>query len=254
MLAQSAPPPSPSRHFAVGWTFWDLVFVIVAPLVLAILIGIAGGAALLAAGMGDLEARLQAEPVLWGMGLAGCVYALYFAAVAFVVRWRRIRWPDVGLRRPPLVPILFTPLIFAGQLFLIVVINLIVLSLTGSFENPQAAAITGGQGFSWRNYGLAVMVVGLLAPLVEELIFRGLIFGWLRARLPLWLAVVVSAAVFAGAHVIPVLLPALFAIGLVLAIVYQWTGSLWVTVLLHAMQNTFVVTLLFVALAAGRPV
>jgi membrane protease YdiL (CAAX protease family) len=98
-----------------------------------------------------------------------------------------------------------------------------------------------------------LLLAGIIAPIVEETVFRGMIYGWLRSHLPVALAVVVSAAIFAIAHVIPVLLPALFVVGLILAIAYEWSGSLWVSILLHALQNSLTVTLIFVYLAVGIP-
>ncbi len=145
------------------------------------------------------------------------------------------------------------PLIVVGQLFAAGMMNLLVMRFTGEFENPQLEAISGGQGFSWPNFLLMLLLVGVIAPIVEEVLFRGVLYGWLRARLPLFAAVVISAAIFAAAHVIPVLLPALLVVGLILALAYELSGSLWTSILLHSLQNSLVVILIFVALALGLP-
>ena len=102
---------------------------------------------------------------------------------------------------------------------------------------------------------LAVVVlvptVTLLAPLAEELLFRGALFGWLRARLPWWAAAVTSAAIFAGAHLIPALFPTFFVFGLAAAAVYQYTRSTLNTFVMHASQNTLAVLVVFTLLGTS---
>jgi len=102
---------------------------------------------------------------------------------------------------------------------------------------------------------LAVVVlvptVTLLAPLAEELLFRGALFGWLRARLPWWAAAVISAAIFAGAHLIPALFPTFFVFGLAAAAVYQYTRSTLNTFVMHASQNTLAVLVVFTLLGTS---
>jgi uncharacterized protein len=101
---------------------------------------------------------------------------------------------------------------------------------------------------------VAVLVptVTLLAPLAEELLFRGALFGWLRGRLPWWAAAVISAAVFAGAHLIPTLFPTFFVFGLVAAAVYQHTRSTLNTFVMHASQNTLALILVYALLSSVK--
>ena len=86
-------------------------------------------------------------------------------------------------------------------------------------------------------------------PFVEELVFRGWLFGGLRARFSFWLAAVASAAIFSFIHFdFPLTLP-LFAIGLALAFTYEATGSLWGNIIAHGMHNA--VTIAALRLLAG---
>jgi membrane protease YdiL (CAAX protease family)/uncharacterized RDD family membrane protein YckC len=95
---------------------------------------------------------------------------------------------------------------------------------------------------------LALLGVAVVAPFVEEIVFRGVVFGWLRGRLPLSAAVLISAAIFSAAHLgylqWSLLLP-IFGIGCVLAIIYQYSRSLWPGVAIHSAINT-VATLVLV--------
>jgi membrane protease YdiL (CAAX protease family) len=78
-----------------------------------------------------------------------------------------------------------------------------------------------------------VVVVALGAPIIEELVYRGLILQALQSRLNDWLALIISAAWFALIHLQPVELPGLFAFALVLGICFQRTGRLGMSVMAH---------------------
>jgi membrane protease YdiL (CAAX protease family) len=78
-----------------------------------------------------------------------------------------------------------------------------------------------------------VLVVALGAPIIEELVYRGLILQALQSRLNDWLALIISAAWFALIHLQPVELPGLFAFALVLGICFQRTGRLGMSVMAH---------------------
>ena len=88
---------------------------------------------------------------------------------------------------------------------------------------------------------LTVLAVVVLAPLGEELLFRGLLLRGLVRRLRFWPAAVISSLLFAAAHADSyVLWPralSLFLTGLVLAWLYRWRGY-WASVTAHATVNT----------------
>lgn len=77
----------------------------------------------------------------------------------------------------------------------------------------------------------------LIAPLCEELFFRGLVLpGLLRELSPVW-AVLISAALFAIAHVDPNSFLPLFVIGLALGFIRLRSGSTWASISLHVLNN-----------------
>jgi membrane protease YdiL (CAAX protease family) len=84
---------------------------------------------------------------------------------------------------------------------------------------------------------LAVLAMVVVAPIVEEMVFRGLLFGALAPRLGVLAAALVSAIIFGAIHGDPVLFPTLAALGFVSAVAYAATGNLWVSVTLHAVNN-----------------
>jgi uncharacterized protein len=84
----------------------------------------------------------------------------------------------------------------------------------------------------------------LLAPLVEELLFRGLLFGWLRQRLSASATIVITTLLFAAIHFYPLLLPLAFTVGLGAGWVRERTGSTLNFFVAHIANN-----ILFLAIA-----
>ncbi|WP_229633468.1 CPBP family intramembrane glutamic endopeptidase [Duganella qianjiadongensis] len=99
--------------------------------------------------------------------------------------------------------------------------------------------IDGKPSLQYWLLGLAV----LAAPLCEEFIFRGLIFGGLRRTLAALPSAVVSAAIFAVVHPPLSMLP-VFVLGLCTAWAYQRSQTLLAPMLVHALYNAAVVTAL----------
>jgi membrane protease YdiL (CAAX protease family) len=103
-------------------------------------------------------------------------------------------------------------------------------------------------GRSYDSLGLWTLPLAIVAaPIFEEFIFRGLIFGGLRRSFGVWPATLASAAVFAIVH--PALsIPPVFAMGVCAALVYERTRSLLAPMLVHATYNACVIgaqTILF---------
>jgi membrane protease YdiL (CAAX protease family) len=90
---------------------------------------------------------------------------------------------------------------------------------------------------------LVVLAVVILAPIAEEVFFRGVVFNaWLREGGRRY-AYIGSAALFAIIHLSLVSLLPIFALGLALAWVYQRTGSLLAPIAMHATVNGISVAL-----------
>ncbi len=89
----------------------------------------------------------------------------------------------------------------------------------------------------WGSMSCLILAGAVLAPVGEEVLFRGLVFGWLRARWGPWCAAMGSSLLFAAVHFSMTPLLPLFILSLALAYVYARTGSLWFPVLFHALFN-----------------
>jgi len=99
-----------------------------------------------------------------------------------------------------------------------------------------ARALPSASGASLAADGLLMLV---LAPLAEEILFRGFIFGALLDRLRPLAAAALSALLFAGAHLAwePQAFLSLFCLGLVSAYTYLLTRSLLPSIVLHVGYN-----------------
>jgi hypothetical protein len=84
---------------------------------------------------------------------------------------------------------------------------------------------------------VGALCVVLLAPVLEEVVFRRVLLGWLRTRVPVGVAVVLVSAAFAATHVLPVLVLYTFFLGLSAALLVGWHRSLWASLALHATNN-----------------
>ena len=98
--------------------------------------------------------------------------------------------------------------------------------VSGSFT-PQA-------GVLWLVLGICIM-----APLTEELLFRGIIQGEFRRVMPEPAAIVLQAVLFAAYHMQPVQSAYALIPGLLLGMAYAWSRTIWVPILMHMSFNFF---------------
>lgn len=83
----------------------------------------------------------------------------------------------------------------------------------------------------------------VLAPLLEELFFRGLLQSMLRKYINPWPAILIASVIFTCVHPQVQNLPALLALGIVLGYNYERCGRLWPSILIHMLFNGVMITL-----------
>ncbi|XP_050203865.1 uncharacterized protein LOC126653911 [Mercurialis annua] len=89
-----------------------------------------------------------------------------------------------------------------------------------------------------------LVITGVLAPILEETIFRGFFMVSLTKWVPTPIAVLISAAVFAIAHLTPGEFPQLFVLGTALGLSYAQTRNLATSITIHAFWNSGVILIL----------
>jgi membrane protease YdiL (CAAX protease family) len=150
------------------------------------------------------------------------------------------RFPWWGLRRPGIgafllvIPVIF--LAFVPLAGLVVVVWRVALHALDAESGLQAVLTEPLEEGGWT-LGCAFAAVVTVIPVLEEIVFRGALYRSARAICGPWLGALISALIFAACHGNLSVLAPIFVLALFLAFVYEWTGTLWAPVGVHAMFN-----------------
>lgn len=246
-MARTSPPPPPAPAAPpVGAPRWGLRDAFLGFLA-ALLLSLVGVSIVLAAGGWDTfdDAPMWAVAVmqvpLW-LGLAGTV------VVAVKRRGSGSLREDVGFWMRPLDVPVGLALGVACQFVLSYVLMWPVLQLAGKtfdeYAEPARELGDKAEASSTAGVLLFVLVVVVMAPLVEELYYRGLVHRSAVRLLGVPAGVAVTALAFGLAHGQLLQLLPLVAFGLVLSVVAQRTGRLGLALWTHAGFNATTVVVL----------
>jgi membrane protease YdiL (CAAX protease family) len=226
-------PPVPAG--ADRWKPWTAWLAIAAALAVPLVLGIVAGAFVAAAG-GDLE---ELPPgVLIGLTFAQDIG--FIVVPLLLATWLATRptAEDLGLRKPRRVWVAIG-LLFAVYVGFIVLSGIWVEALGIDQEDTLPDEL--GVEDSTVNLVLVLILVTVMAPVAEELLFRGYMYRALRNWRGVWPAAIISGVLFGGIHVgsspVGFIVP-LAILGVGLALLYHWTGSLYLPVALHALNNS----------------
>jgi uncharacterized protein len=130
-----------------------------------------------------------------------------------------------------------------GTAMLTLLAYYIAVALFSAFVlQPDQEDIGGELGIGDDNVLVAVtavLLIAVLAPISEELFFRGFVFGGMRQRFSLWPAALIAGGIFGLIHAPtgPSTVFPLAALGIALCWLYDRTGSLWPCLFAHAFNN-----------------
>ena len=153
-------------------------------------------------------------------GIAMIWHLIHFKYVKFNLKsFTEISWKIIGLS---------IPFILAGMLF---------LNLCSEFLGlPDLMQDTF---FAMSRNVFGIISITIMAPLVEEFLFRGAIQGHLlRKGMNPWAALFIASAIFGIIHMNPIQIPFAFAIGLIFGWLYYRTGSLVPGIIGHFLNNS----------------
>ncbi|MCC5948971.1 MAG: CPBP family intramembrane metalloprotease [Nitriliruptoraceae bacterium] len=197
-----------------------------------------------AAFVGLLAAAVRVAPTLtWGFALlavAVCGLGAAAGLAVYVHLFRRDGLPlaALGFTRPSwgLLHLLWQiPLIIGGTL----IVTAIVMGLLLRQEPPPAGSIDDVVvSANWAVLVGVLLVVAVVTPLWEEVVFRGLLFSSLTRNMPTIVAAILSSGLFAVVHGVPLLMLAQFMVGLGCCWLYAWHRTLWAPIALHAVNNS----------------
>ena len=88
----------------------------------------------------------------------------------------------------------------------------------------------------WLKVALGGMAI-LGAPVMEETLFRGILYPYFKGRLGFGHATWLTSALFAASHLHGPSFPVLFVLGMAFTLVYEWTGNLASSIAFHSFFN-----------------
>lgn len=165
----------------------------------------------------------------------------------WLLRKRSVPYPGPRPPRRLMTEILLAIPVTIGVLILVAIVANLAQFVLKSFDRPPDTPMDFWGRMSPRAMlPIAVLAVAI-APVVEEIFFRGFLYNALRRVCPAWIAIIAQALLFGLGHVYePLGVVVTFVIGLVLAAIYEWRKTLLAPMLVHCMWNSIV--MLFVAI------
>lgn len=153
-----------------------------------------------------------------------------FIVMAFYLIRRKKFSEALWLRRVE-APALWAGAALAPALYVTVSVGLLALpeAWLESYNEASSGITSGGM--------VGILAVVAAAPVVEEVIFRGLIMTRLSRAMPGWLAVVLSAVIFGACHGDPVWFGYTFPLGVFFGFLDLRAGSIWPSILGHMVFN-----------------
>ena len=225
------------RKFKPASGAWSLCDIFTLILILPPLIIISQAALL-------LPVHLLVSTML-GTCAAGYACILIFA---FIVKWRGSSFKTAfALENVPFKTFaIWLPACLAGN-FLFSTGYEWICGLMGVHIDAQLiASLLSSKTLSYGALAFCLATAAFIQPILEELLFRGIIYQSLRTKMRPWIAIGISAALFSVCHFEVRWFIPIFAMGILLAYLRERTGSLYVPIALHCANNSIMVALVVI--------
>lgn len=182
--------------------------------------------------------------------ITGVVYVLALVitiGVPWLVYHRSTSRKVMGLRGlPSWGDMGFAPLGFVLYFILSSAVVYAISQLAPWLDMTQTQAV-GFTNLSQRfEYFLAFLSLVVIAPVAEEALFRGYLYGKLRNTVPVWIAILIVSAVFAVIHGQWNVGIDVFVLSVVACSLREVTGNIWAGILLHMIKNGLAFYILFI--------
>jgi membrane protease YdiL (CAAX protease family) len=247
-------PCAPGIAHALGMIVLYFVLQLAFGIVVSLLMGFAYNITHHGAAPGDVQAAManaDTKCVLVVLVLLGsAIVTLWLVHRLWPQSWPQVQPPGFGFAAPS-AAIWYAIAVAVGLLTPLIGGKLTELLAHGHAVPQDVKQIGGDAGFGFR-IALTLGVVSI-GPLVEELLFRGVLLSALLRRLRVVWAMLASAALFALVHLFDLhwlwyALPNLALLGMVLAWLRLRSGSLWPSVIAHGCNNLLAMAALFASL------
>lgn len=142
--------------------------------------------------------------------------------------------------------ILITPLGFIAYMILSALLLAFAQQFMTFIDFDQPQDVGFDQIGQQYEYILAFLTLVVVAPVAEEILFRGYLLGKLRKYTPLWIAILITSLLFGLVHFAWNVGIDTFALSIVLCLLTVWSKSLWPAILLHMLKNFVAFYFLFI--------
>jgi len=178
-----------------------------------------------------------------GVGLGDAL--VYFTVIFIFLRFIRRPFADLGfvkpLQRYVVLGFLIGVLLFVG----IGLLGNVLTKLFGTPAPQSFAVAVKGANYTWE-FILLTVLGGVIAPIKEELLFRGLIYPPLRRALGRGKGILLTGVFFATLHLEVIRFLPLFIGGVVLTWLYERSSSIWPAIVAHGTWNILMAVALWV--------
>lgn len=178
------------------------------------------------------------------------VYAAALAAAIFIP-WKLFKFKttrdEIGMRGlPTWTDLLLAPIGFIVTLFAAGALTMLMMAILPDVNWEQAQEVGYHGLYRMQDFIMAFICLVVLAPLCEEIIFRGWLYGKLRFRMPALPAILIVSVLFGIMHGQWNVGVTVFAMSLGMCVLREFTGTIWAGVLLHMIKNGIAFYFLFV--------
>lgn len=178
------------------------------------------------------------------------VYAAALAAAIFIP-WKLFKFKttrdEIGMRGlPTWTDLLLAPIGFVVTLFAAGALTMLMMAILPDVNWEQTQEVGYHGLYQLQDFIMAFVCLVILAPLCEEIIFRGWLYGKLRFRMPALPAILIVSVLFGIMHGQWNVGVTVFAMSLGMCVLREFTGTIWAGVLLHMIKNGVAFYFLFV--------
>ena len=174
--------------------------------------------------------------------------------LAFVRSYGRLGFRSIGLKKPKLKDPLYALASFPAYYAALVIVVALAQFLIPALNVDQAQDLGLNGRYDTFQLVFIFICLAVLAPIAEELLFRGFIYSSLKKALPLWGAVLLTSSLFAAGHLAeggssgPLYIGAIdtFILSLFLIYLREKTGRIWASITLHSLKNIIAFVSVFV--------
>jgi membrane protease YdiL (CAAX protease family) len=181
--------------------------------------------------LNQMQAMLDRDVLI--MLIISALFSLFVYWFTFKVSQKKL-WTYCKFSKPRTVIILLSVLlgISFNLLFIMFDLETSFDRLFPDYSQAIEPLMSGG-------FGLTLIIAGIIIPIFEEILFRGIVFNRLKASLSMTAALWIQGFLFGVYHMN--IFQGIYGmiLGFIAALVYEWFQSLWVPIAVHVAFNSF---------------